>query len=240
MRSPRLAPATIALVVALATGMAACDTGDGKQLRPVDPDSTTTSTVPTSTVPGSAVSGSIETGGLPSVPLDGSTPDVAAAGDAIEDDAGPDGSFQLFTPWNEGDPLDERYTCDGDDVSPPLSWTSPPPGTVQLAFLVTDQSAVSDGDPFVHWALAGVEPSEVSILEGSVPVGAVQATNSFGDVGYGGPCPPEGDPAHLYRVTMYALNQQVELADGAEANELLDYIDMVAIASVDVTATYQR
>jgi len=230
----------IGLVIGLATGLAACDTGDGKDLRPVDPDSTTTSTVPGSTVPGSIGAGSLDTGPLPSIPLDGTTPGVAAADDAIEDDAGPDGSFQLFTPWNEGDPLDERYTCDGDDVSPPLSWASPPTGTVQLAFVMVDESAVDDGAPFVHWALAGVDPSEVSILEGTVPVGAVQATNSFDDIGYGGPCPPEGDPAHLYRVTMYALNQQVELADGAEASELLDYIDMVAIASVDVTATYQR
>ena len=73
-----------------------------------------------------------------------------------------------------------------------------------------------------------------------MPLGAVQATNSFGTVGWSGPCPPEGEPAHTYRVTMYALNQQVELADGTPADELLDFIEQVAIASTDVTATYQR
>ena len=83
---------------------------------------------------------------------------------------------------------------------------------------MVDESASSDGEPFVHWVLAGVDPSEVSLLEGAVPAGAVQADELVRhDIGWSGPCPPEGDPAHLYRVTMYALNQQVELADGADS-----------------------
>ncbi len=57
---------------------------------------------------------------------------------------------------------------------------------------MVDESAVSDGEPFVHWVLAGVDPSEVSILEGAVPVGAVQATNSFGDIGWGDPARRKG------------------------------------------------
>jgi len=234
VRSSKLAlSTTVGLVLCLATSMAACDTGDGKQLRPVDPDSTTTSTVVSA----------VDAGSLPSVPLDGSTAvtaDPAGIADTGGGDSPAGSAFELFTPWTAGDPLDERYTCDGEDVSPPLSWASPPAGTVQLAFVMVDESASSDGGAFVHWVLAGVDPSEVSILEGAVPVGAVEGTNSFDTIGYQGPCPPEGDPAHLYRVTMYALNQQVELADGTEATEFLDYIDMVAIASVDVTATYQR
>ena len=215
---------SIALGVAVisAVTFAACDTGDGKRLRPVDPDTTTTSTV--AAVDGSAP---IDTGGSPSVPLDG--------GEAADSDA-----FELFTPWVDGQPLDERYTCDGEDISPPLSWKSPPSGTVQLAFAMIDESAFDDGEPFVHWVLAGVETSEVSLLEDTVPAGAIQATNSFGTEGWSGPCPPAGEPLHTYRVTMYALNQQVELADGTPADELLDYIELVSIASTDATTTYER
>ena len=89
--------------------------------------------------------------------------DGAAAGDE---------AFELFTPWGAGQPFDERYTCDGDDISPPLSWKSPPAGTVQLAFAMVDESTFVDGEPFVHWVLAGVETSEISLLEDTVPFGA--------------------------------------------------------------------
>ena len=78
------------------------------------------------------------------------------------------------------------------------------------------------------------------MVEGDVPPGAVQALNFFGDVGYGGPCPPPGDEPHLYRLTAYALNQQIELADGDGATEFLDIIATVAVASMDVTGFYQR
>jgi Raf kinase inhibitor-like YbhB/YbcL family protein len=229
----------LGLALGLAIGLAACDTGDGKALRPIDPDSTTTSTIGTSTlatstvVPAVDAAGSIETGLLPSVPLD--EPLATDAADPAQSAA-----FELFTPWTDGATIDTRYTCDGDDVSPPLSWKSPPDGTVQLAFAMVDESTFDDEEPFVHWVVAGVEPDEISLLEDDVPAGAVQAENSFGVLGWSGPCPPEDEPPHEYRLTMYALNQQVELADETPANELLDYIRSIAMASADVTATYQR
>jgi Raf kinase inhibitor-like YbhB/YbcL family protein len=241
VRFPRPTAIVLGLTVAASVGFTACDTGDGKDLRPVDPDTTTTSTIaPAGTSVGS---GAIETGPLPSLPLDeddAGAPIDTGLGGSSDDPVTDEDSFELFTPWVDGSPIDERYTCDGDDVSPPLSWRSPPAGTVQLAFSMVDESA-SDGDgPFVHWVLAGVDPGEISLLEDTVPSGAVQAENSFGAVGWEGPCPPEGEPAHIYRFAMYALNQQVELADGTPANEFLDYIEQLAITSTEVTATYRR
>ena len=232
MRPPLLRVITIGLTVAAITGLAACDTGDGKQLSPVDPDSTTTSSV--ASIGSGAPGDSIETGPLPSVPLGDGTTD--AIGGAVTADDG----LELYAPWIAGAPLDVRYTCDGENVSPPLSWAVPPDGAVELAFSMVDESASSDGEPFVHWVLAGVDPAEISLLEGDVPAGAIQAENSFGTTGWSGPCPPEGEPEHVYRFTMYALNQQVELADGTPANEFLDYIQMVSTTSTDVTATYGR
>ena len=82
--------------------------------------------------------------------------------------------------------------------------------------------------------------AEIALVEGDVPPGAFQALNFFGDVGYGGPCPPPGDDPHLYRITAYALNQQLELADGDLATEFLATIATISIASTDVTGNYQR
>ena len=71
-------------------------------------------------------------------------------------------------------------------------------------------------------------------------MGAVVGANSFGVSDWSGPCPPVGDGPHNYRLTMYALNQQVVLADGVPAAELLDFIEAVSIGTTDVTATYER
>jgi len=115
-----------------------------------------------------------------------------------------------------------------------------PEGTVEIAISLVDDSAVSEGQPFVHWVIGGLDPAEIAVVEGDVPATAVQALNFFGDVGYGGPCPPVGDEPHLYRLTAYALNQRLELADGVPAAEFLDVIATQMVASVDVTGFYQR
>lgn len=211
----RLAPIVLVTVLALTVG--ACDTGDGKTLRPVDPDTTTTSTIPAT----------VDTGALPSLPLD----DAVLPGDA---------ALRLYAPWQDGAPIEARYTCDGDDLSPAISWTAPPAGTVELAFSLVDESAAGADGPFVHWAIAGIDPADISLVEGQVPTGAPQATNSFGSLGWAGPCPPTGDPAHVYRLTMYALNQQSELADGTPADEMLGYLEAITIGSTNLTGTYQR
>ena len=211
---------------AVALVLAACDTGDGKTLR--TPTGTTT---PPSTAP------------LSSVPIDATLPaedveDVDLTIPLPTDDV--DGEFQMFGPWIEGAPIGVRYSCEGDNISPALSWASIPAGTTELAVAMIDESAEIDGRPFVHWVVAGIDPADISLLEGDVPLGAVQGVNSFEEIGYGGPCPPQGDPAHTYRITLYALNQQTELADGTPATDLLDFVEEVAIGSVDLTGTFVR
>ena len=145
-----------------------------------------------------------------------------------------------MAPWLDGATIDPRHTCDGEDVAPAVSWGGAPPGTAEIAIAMVDDSAVSDGQPFVHWVIGGIDPAEIALVEGDVPPGAIQALNFFGDVGYGGPCPPPGDEPHLYRLTAYALNQQLELADGDTATEFLATIATISIASSDVTGLYQR
>ena len=121
-----------------------------------------------------------------------------------------------------------------------VSWGGVPDGTVEIAISMVDDSAVSDGQPFVHWVIAGLDPNEIALVEGDLPEGAVQALNFFGDVDYGGPCPPPGDEAHLYRFTAYALNTPLQLADGTLATEFLDAIAQATIRSTDLNGTYQR
>ena len=146
----------------------------------------------------------------------------------------------MTAPWLSGETIDARYTCDGLDIAPPLSWGGVPDGTVEIAITMVDDSAVSNGQPFVHWAIAGLDPNEIALAEGDVPDGATQALNFFGDVDYGGPCPPPGDDAHLYRLTAYALNTSLQLADGTLATEFLEAIAQATIRSIDLNGTFQR
>ena len=218
-----------ALAALVATALVACDTGDGKQLQPYDPADYPSQTVAPTVADefGSAV----EVGGF------GSEVGAGGFGPEVVGDPEP---LVLALPWLDGGDIDPRYTCDGENISPALSWGAVPAGTVEIAIALVDDSAVSDGRPFVHWVIGGLDPAEIALVEGDVPPGALQALNFFGDVGYGGPCPPPGDEPHLYRFTVYALNQQLELADGDGATEFLDVIATIAVASADVTAFYQR
>ena len=163
---------------------------------------------------------------------------VAPAADGSE--AGPKPAvFRLAAPWIDGGVIDEVFTCDGAEFSPTLSWSNAPADTVELAIAVVDES-VTDGPDPLHWVMTGITPLTTAVAENTVPVGAVQAVNSFGVIGWSGPCPPPGDEPHEYRITIYALNQQLELADGTPARDLLDNVETVAIASTDVVGIYGR
>jgi len=206
-------------VAALAFVVAACDTGDGKQLQPFDP-----ADVPATTVAPVVDTGLVEISG----------------GDMSDTESDFRAPFQLSAPWLAGGILDPRYTCDGLGVAPALSWAAAPEGTVEIAISLVDDSEVSDGQPFVHWVIAGLDPDEIALAEGDVPPGAVQALNFAGDVGYGAPCPPPGADPHLFRLTAYALNNPLGLADGTPASEYLEAIALNVTGSVDLTGTYQR
>jgi Raf kinase inhibitor-like YbhB/YbcL family protein len=118
------------------------------------------------------------------------------------------------------------HSCAGRDISPPLAWTGVPADASELALVVDDPDAPRG--TFTHWILFGVPPSTSSLAEGSVPVGAKQARNSAGRAAYSGPCPPSG--THHYRFTMYALDNSLELNDGADTGDALDAISDHAVA----------
>jgi Raf kinase inhibitor-like YbhB/YbcL family protein len=129
-----------------------------------------------------------------------------------------------------------RYSCDGDNVSPPLAWDGVPTDAEAVALVVDDPDA--PGGTFVHWIVLDIASTTTSVDEGAVPSGGVQAANSTDEAGYTGPCPPSG--THHYRFTVYALDAPTGLADGAAMDEALAAIDEHAVARGWLTGTYSR
>ncbi len=240
---------SMAVVVVLAlVALAACDTNDGTTLSTPDPALITTAPPttldPTAStaeqmLPGddaAAIDDPLSDEPLNSVAI---TEPPAATGDGAADTA--TGPFEIIGPWVDGAPIDPLHTCDGADVSPAISWVGVPDGTAELAFVMVDDTTEERGQPaFVHWVLAGVDPADVTLLEGETPLGGILGINFFGNTAYNGPCPPPDDDPHEYRIVAYALNQQTELADGTPATEFISFLDDVAIGTTDLIGTYGR
>jgi hypothetical protein len=144
---------------------------------------------------------------------------------------------------SEGQPIDKRHTCDGADVSPPLAWSGTPAGTASLALIVDDPDAPAG--TFTHWVLWGLAATRVDLPEGVArdpELAAIgrQGTNSFGKVGYYGPCPPAGQK-HNYRFTLHALSSSPDLpAGGTKRAELEAAMAGKILGQVTLTATYAR
>jgi len=146
------------------------------------------------------------------------------------------------TGFKEGDKIPVKYTCDGEDISLPITWGEPPQKTQAFALIVDDPDA--PGGVFTHWVVFNI-PSNVRQLGEGVPAqerlqsGALQGKNDFGRIGYGGPCPPRG-PAHRYRFTVYALDKPLDLKPGASKKQLLDAMKGHILAQGELMGTYQR
>jgi Raf kinase inhibitor-like YbhB/YbcL family protein len=108
--------------------------------------------------------------------------------------------------------IPREFTCDGRDIAPPLHWTGVPASAKSLALLVEDPDA--PGGTFVHWAAFAIDPSATSPADGT------QGKNSFGSLGWKGPCPPKGSSPHHYVFTIYALRVPLALTEGASASDV--------------------
>lgn len=139
-----------------------------------------------------------------------------------------------------GQPIPARFSCQGEDISPPLSWSAPPAAARSLALIVRDRTA----DNFTHWLIWNLPPTTRALAAG-VPAGAkaaggIQGTNSFGRLGYSGPCPPPGDGPHQYVFTLFALDARLALRAGASREELLAAMRNHVVTSTDFRGTFQR
>jgi Raf kinase inhibitor-like YbhB/YbcL family protein len=139
--------------------------------------------------------------------------------------------------FQDGGKIPRKYTCDGDDVSPPLTWKGVPPNAGSLALVVDDPDAPRG--TFTHWVVLDLDPTTTALDEARLPTGAAkQAKNSAGRPKYFGPCPPSG--THHYRFTVYALSEATGLPDGAELDEALSAIETRALARGRLTGLYSR
>jgi Raf kinase inhibitor-like YbhB/YbcL family protein len=137
-----------------------------------------------------------------------------------------------------GSSIPSRYTCDGEDIAPPLTWTRVPVRARSLALLVEDQNA--PGGVFVHWSVYDLARGSSGTGTGHLPQGSTEGRNSFGRIGYGGPCPPRGDPPHHYVFSVHALEENPGLPPGASPAEVRQAVAAHAIATGALTGTYRR
>lgn len=152
-------------------------------------------------------------------------------------------SLQLTSSaFAEGESLPVKHTCDGENVSPPLTWSGVPEDAKCLALVCEDPDAPAG--TWVHWVAFGI-PATVTDLPEGVPAeeamaaGGTQGMSDFGEIGYGGPCPPKGKP-HRYVFTLYALSAEPALSSSATKADLDRAIRENLVAEGALTGTYQR
>jgi Raf kinase inhibitor-like YbhB/YbcL family protein len=126
-----------------------------------------------------------------------------------------------------------KYTCDGENINPPLTIENIPDGTKSLALIVDDPDA-SNGN-FVHWIVWNIKPQEM-ILENSVP--GVEGRNGFGDFRYKGPCPPQG--IHHYHFKIYALDSLLNLGQGSDKMQLEKSMQNHIIGKGELIVLYSK
>ena len=143
--------------------------------------------------------------------------------------------------FEDGGLIPPQYTCDGEDISPPLQWDAVPEGTKSVALICDDPDAPIG--TFVHWVLFNLPADTKELAEGipkgtTLPNGAQQGTSDFGRIGYGGPCPPSGTHRYFFRI--YALDTQIDLAPGARKPDLLNAMQGHILAQGQLMGKYKR
>ena len=144
--------------------------------------------------------------------------------------------------FKQNEAIPKQYTCDGSDISVPLSWKNAPEGSKSFALIADDPDAPRG--TWVHWVLYDL-PADVRELsaaigrEESLQNGAKQGKNDLGKIGHGGPCPPSGF-AHRYYFKLYALDQMTGLQSKATKQQLLDAMKGHVLAEAQLIGTYKR
>ena len=149
--------------------------------------------------------------------------------------------FTLKSVFSNGGRIPVKYTCDGEDISPPLSWEGQPEGVVSYVLIVEDPDAPIG--TFTHWVIYNI-PGKLSSLPEGVPKQketefGLQGINDFRGVGYGGPCPPPGKP-HRYFFKLYALDSTLDLPPGARKGDVIKAMEGHVLAQAQLMGLYGR
>jgi Raf kinase inhibitor-like YbhB/YbcL family protein len=144
--------------------------------------------------------------------------------------------------FTAGGAIPIRFTCEGDDVSPELSWKEAPPEAKSFALIMHDPDAPRTGG-FTHWVLYNI-PAEKGALEPEVPKReqipgtGLQGKNDSGQIGYTGPCPPSGN--HRYYIRLFALDQELKLRPGVTHDELTQVMEGHILERAELMGTYRK
>jgi Raf kinase inhibitor-like YbhB/YbcL family protein len=137
----------------------------------------------------------------------------------------------------DGEAIPVRYTCQADNIPPPLAWSAPS-SAAELALVVDDTDA--PGGLFIHWIVTGIAPGPGSTADGQTPANGHTLPNSTGNDGYFAPCPPAGSGTHHYRFTLYQLPAALQLPTGSAGTQAAQAIAQAASAQARLTGTFQR
>jgi len=139
--------------------------------------------------------------------------------------------------FESGESIPDKYGYDEENVNPPLTIDGVPDGAETLALVIDDPDAMEPaGKVWDHWTVWNIPPSETEISEGWTPREATEGTNDYGEVGYGGPKPPDGE--HTYQFEAFALDTDIALGTGATKAELESAIDGQVLARAQYEGTY--
>lgn len=146
------------------------------------------------------------------------------------------------TAFRSGGDIPKKFTCEGADVSPALTWDDPPAGTQSFALIADDPDAPAG--TWVHWVAFDLPGSTRQLAEGMPKVedlagGGPQGVNDFGSAGYGGPCPPPGKP-HRYFFKLYALDTKLKLKTGATKQAVERAMEGHILAEAQLMGRYKR
>ena len=145
---------------------------------------------------------------------------------------------------HQGD-IPSKYTCEGEDMSPPLEWSGIPENAKSLALVVDDPDAPDPKAPkrvWVHWVLYNLPAKSEGLPEGlqriDLPKGSIEGTNDWGRLGYGGPCPPIG--RHRYFHKLYALDRMLPDKGNLTKQQLEESMRGHVLAQAELVGTYQK
>ena len=154
------------------------------------------------------------------------------------------------TAFENGERIPDKYTFEGEDLSPPLAWSNLPEGTRELALICDDPDAPT-AEPWVHWVIYKIPADSTGLSEGIPPEarlkdnGMLQGQNSWStpavpSIGYRGPKPPSGDGDHQYRFTVYALGGKLVVQPGISKKQLLTEMEDHILATGELVGLYSR
>lgn len=139
--------------------------------------------------------------------------------------------------FEHNQPIPSKYTCDGENVNPPLEFLGIPEGAKSLVLIVDDPDALSK--IWVHWVIYNMSPNVTFIKENSKPSNAQEGITDFGKKGWGGPCPPSGEHRYVFR--LYALNEKLEdMPDFADKDIVTEAMHRQVIDQAELIGTYKK